>query len=279
MPKLTGAKKAAFLARMEKGRRKAKRAAPAAKRPAAPRKKPVVTRKKTRPASKKRANPALRSKIVDSKKIGKKGHVYKTLATRKDALALARRLNEFEGYKRYNVRDAQKKKSPRRRNGSDDEMDAAARQFEAFHGKPPERIIEIEQAYRYPATFAELGHLKELRFDLNSRNRDFPLTGFGKACQVVCTPDGSNIYFLGGDQSIDFEALDISSDKDFVDLGPCTYIAYHTVKGFHDFAPTTYWHRFGEEDKIMPSLTYDRLNKTLFLVSGNYRVKPEGIVN
>jgi hypothetical protein len=242
MPKLTGAKKAAFLARMAKGRRKAERAAPAAKkRPAAP--------KKKRPAAKKKPNPKPKHKLK--------------MLTRAASKRIAR-----------------PKPNPRRRRNSDDEsMDAASRQFEAFHGKAPERIIEIEQAYRYPGTFAELGHLKELRFDLNSRNRDFPLTGFGKACQVVCTPDGSNIYFIGGDQSIDFEALDIASDKDFVDLGPCGYISYHTVKGFHDFQPTTYWHRFGEEDKIRPSLTYDRLNKTLFLVSGNYRVRPEGIVN
>lgn len=252
MAKLTGAKKAAFLARMEKGRRKAGRAAPAAKkRPAA--------RKKKKPATKKKANPKPKTKS-------------RTRPVSKRAAATLQRVARL-------LKPKKKKRNPRRRNGSDDEMTAAARQFEAFHGKAPERIIEIEQAYRYPATFAELGHLKELRFDLNARNRDFPLTGFGKACQVVCTPDGSNIYFIGGDQSIDFEALDIASDKDFVDLGPCGYISYHTVKGFHDFAPITYYHQFGEEDKIRPSLTYDRLNKTLFLVSGNYRVRPEGIVN
>ena len=126
----------------------------------------------------------------------------------------------------------------------------------------------------------------ELRFWLDDTNRDFPLTRFTdnskdetEHCLVVSTPDGSNIYFIGGDQSIDLESLGIASDKDFIELGPCTYICYHTVKGFHDFAPTNYWHRWGEEDKILPSLVYDRLNKTLFLTSGNYRVRPEGIVN
>jgi hypothetical protein len=239
MAKLTGAKKAAFLARMEKGRRKAGRTKTAKKRPAAPKKKKPATPK---PKVKSRPRPLSKRAAATRKRVAKSNP-----------------------------------RRPRRRN-SDDGMEGAVKQFADFHGKQPTRIIELEQAYRYPAQFAELGKLKELRFDLDSRNRDFPLTGF-KSCQAVCTPDGANIYFLGGDQSIDFEALQIASDKDFVELGPATYIAYHTVKGFHDFQPTTYWHRFGEEDGIRPSLTYDRLNKTLFLVSGNYRVKPEGIVN
>lgn len=169
-------------------------------------------------------------------------------------------------------------KKTRRRNQEGDSMEAARERFRQFHGKEPGRILEYDQSFNYPANFAELGRLKELRFDLDPRNKDFPLTNFGH-CQTVCTGDGSNIYFIGGDQRIDFEALDIASDKDMVELGPCRYIMYHTVKGFHDFEPTDYWHRFGEEDGIFPILTYDRLNHTLFLVSGNYRVRPEGIVN
>ena len=73
--------------------------------------------------------------------------------------------------------------------------------------------------------------------------------------------------------------MGLSSDKDVVEIGPCIYISYRTVKGFHDFEPTTYWHEFGEEDEIYPILCYDRLNQQLFLASGNYRIRPEGIVN
>ena len=75
------------------------------------------------------------------------------------------------------------------------------------------------------------------------------------------------------------EPRDIASDKDMIELGPCMYIEYYTVKGFHDFEPTNYWHLFGEEDEIRPILCYDRLNKQLFLMGGNYTVKYEGIVN
>lgn len=166
----------------------------------------------------------------------------------------------------------------RKKRRNQEDMGGAAAMFESFHQRPPRRTVEYDLRIEYPDTFAELGKLKELRFDLDSANRDFPLVGFG-ACQVVSTPDGENIYFIGGDQKVDLEALDIASDKDLVELGPCTYIMYHAEKGFHDFEPIDYFHRFGEEDGIVPNLVYDRLNKTLMLVSGNYRVRAAGIEN
>lgn len=172
----------------------------------------------------------------------------------------------------------QKRAKNARRRNSNGSIEEASALYESFHGKPPSSISEIEFETRYREHFAELGKLIELQVQLNDDNPDFPFTQFGN-CKVVATPDGENIYFIGGDQSIDLAALDISSNKDCVELGPCTYISYHTKKGFHDFEPTTYWHEFGEEDGIVPRLVYDRLNQRLFLTSGNYRVRPEGIVN
>lgn len=236
MAKLTGAKRKAFLERMEKGRKKAARAKKKASKP-----NPV----------KKKAKATGAKKPSKSRPISKR-----TAATqRKVSKPLAKK-----------------------KRGNPDDVAAAERKFQEFHGKPAGRVIEYEQVYRYPDAYAEMGKLIELRFDLDEDNPGFPLTRF-KGCQAVCTPDGANIYFIGGDQTIDFEALNISSDKDFVQLGPCTYICYHTVKGFHDFDPTDYYHPFGEEDGVLPVLAYDRLNKALFLIGGNYRVRPEGIVN
>jgi hypothetical protein len=236
--KLRGAKKEAFLKRMAAGRKKAAKA---------------------NGGKAKKKNPSVRK----SKKVIAKGFGKDTAA-------------EWAKAKR---RKKAAKKNPRgRRNQEPGSLDAAAQQFERFHGKPPGKVIEYDEQMRYPEHFAELGKLIELRFYLDDANPNFALTRFG-ACQVVSTPDGSNIYFIGGDQSVDLAALNIASDKDLVELGPCTYISYHTIKGFHDFEPTTYFHEFGEEDGIFPSLVYDRLNRRLFLTSGNYRIRPEGIVN
>lgn len=235
MGKLKGAKKAAFLERMAKGRKKAKRA----------------KGQKTR-AKKAKTNPnARRTKKAIGKGFGKQ------LAAE-------------------HIRGKRAAAKSRRRNS--DDMTAAERKYEEFHGRPATRVIDYETAYRYPEHFAEIGKLVELRIELDKLNPEFALVKF-KGTQVVCTPDGANIYFIGGDQSVDFDAMNIASDKDFVELGPCKYICYDTVKGFHDFQQTDYWHLFGEEDNIFPMLVYDRLNKSLFLVGGNYRVRPEGIVN
>lgn len=263
MAKLKGKAKEEFLARMAKGRRKAARTNP--KRKARTKGKRPQSRKTPR-----QKHMAAMQKVVRTGKGQQR--LAKTRARVKNAGPRSVRKSK----------KAMKKFLPgfvrKRRRNQEGGIEEAAQMFEQFHGKPPGRIVEYDQTYTYPGNFAELGKLKELRFDLDSRNKDFPLTNFGQ-CQTVCTPDGSNIYFIGGDQRIDFDALNIASDKDMVELGPATYIMYHTVKGFHDFNPTDYFHRFGEEDGILPVLAYDRLNHTLFLIGGNYRVRPEGIVN
>lgn len=253
MAKLTGKKKTEFLERMAKGRRKAKRAGnPKAK--SGPKK--AAAKKPVKKAAKK--NPA-GTKLRGAKK-----------AEFLERMAKGRRKAKRGG--------SPAKKNGKKKRRNPDTTEAAAQKFAEFHGKQPGRVIEYEQVYKYPENYAEMGKLIELRFDLDDSNEGFPLTGF-KGTRAVCTPDGSNIYFIAGDQAIDFEALNIASDKDMVELGPCVYICYHTVKGFHDFEPIDYEHEFGEEDGITPVLAYDRLNKALFLIGGNYRVRPEGIVN
>jgi len=248
---MTKAEKEAFKKRMAAGRRKAAKA----RGDKNPKRKPAKKK-----AAKKKANPNARK----TKKVIGKG--------------FGRQLAAEHVREKRKAAKARKHTHKKRRRNSEGGMDAAAAQFERFHGKPPGKIVEYVESFRYPDKFAELGKLVELRIFLNDANPEHSFTRFG-GTQVVCTPDGSNIYFLGGDQSVDLSALDIGSDKDYVELGPCIYISYHTIKGFHDFEPTTYWHPFGEEDGIFPTLVYDRLNKRLCLQSGNYRVRPEGIVN
>lgn len=286
MAKLTGAKKAAFLERMAKGRRKAARAN-------------NPKRKGIRPSYKSKTYYIHGGILHYSEDRGWDfdgnhfGHNLTVAQAKKKAKTLskknpnARRTKKAIGkgfgkqlaaeHTRSRKAAAKTRRAGSRRRNSDD-MTAAERKFEEFHGRPATRIIDYETSYRYPEHFAEMGKLVELKFHLDKLNPEFSLVKF-KGTQAVCTPDGQNIYFIGGDQSLDFEAMNIASDKDFVELGPCKYICYDTVKGFHDFQQTDYWHLFGEEDNIFPVLVYDRLNKSLFLVGGNYRVRPEGIVN
>jgi hypothetical protein len=312
--KLTGAKKKAFLERMAKGRRKAARSNPkkkAAKRKPAKKKaaRPAKRKpaKKRKPAARQQNRSIRKSKKVigkgfskpvasewargkrrkarAAKRTARNGNGYvvwptgRPFQTLRQAKAFANKLVR-EGERGVYVENVDTEKTVyrpsgnRKRRNQDDGTDM----YETFHGKKPGRIVEYDELINFPQHFAELGRLVELRINLDSHNRKFPFTSFGN-CKVVCTPDGENIYFVGGDQKIDLGNLDIGGDKDMVELGPCVYICYHTTKDFHDFTPIDYFHEFGEEDGIQPMLAYDRLNQKLFLMGGNYQVKREGIVN
>jgi len=276
MAKLTGAKKKAFLDRMAKGRKKAARAKNPKRK--ATKKKAAKKNPAKKPKKQARKKPAgrapMKSHMTQMKRTVKTG-TSKRGGTAKSKLTKARHTAKKEQRKGYPRGVPNGKKKGRR---NPDDMQGAAELFEQFHQKPPGHIVTYEEMVRYPSHFAELGTLKELRVNLDRLNPEFPLTRFGE-CDVLCTPDGANIYFKGGDQAVDLAALDIHTDKDTVELGPCVYICYHTIKGFHDFAPTNYEHEFGEEDGETPTLCYDCLNKRLFLVGGNYQVKRPGIVN
>jgi hypothetical protein len=176
--------------------------------------------------------------------------------------------------KRPAAKKAKKAAKKRRRNPAE----TGDAMYERFHGRAPERTIEHRQKLSYRDEFAELGKLLELRFRLYGIAQPVPLREFG-ACQVTCTPDGKNIYLLGGNQKVDLSTLGIASDKDYVQLGECTYISYLTRKGFHHFEPIEYQHKFGEENGIRPVLAYDTVNRVLFLLGGDYQCRPEGIVN
>ncbi len=289
---MTNAKKAEFLARMAAGRRKA-----AAKK--RPRKNGVVAdigRKVRRmtPAGKREA-AALRARLealTTGKKNPRKRKTAKKRNSKKAAPAaqIIKRGTGANQYwqvvtagkviAQYNDRNAATRHADtirRARRNPDTEEAAAEALYEDFHGRPSNRTIEYDAPIEYRAELAELGHLKELRYEADE-DHDQPLKAFGR-CQVASTPDGKNLYLTGGNQRVDLESLDIVSDKDYVELGPLTYIEYHTVKGFHDFAPIDYQHDFGEEDGILPVLCYDQLNQALFVMGGNYLVKPEGITN
>jgi hypothetical protein len=168
-------------------------------------------------------------------------------------------------------------KRARRNPGEDSELDQAAALYESFHGKPASKVREF-QAPDTELTLAELGMLRYLivRTPLGKGQ----LT-FSKATRVCSSVSGRQLYFIGGDQSIDLDSLGLEDQagRDHIEIGPCVEIEYHTRKGFHDFAPVDYYHKFGEEDGKRPTLCYDAISENYFLVGGNYEVKPEGIVN
>lgn len=161
-----------------------------------------------------------------------------------------------------------------RRRNPDAELKQGADLYEQFHGKPAARIDEVELESRERKTYTKLGDLVELDIHRGSKlifDKDRPV--------LASDPRGHQLYVLG-DVVMSKESLSgYAADKDLIDLGEASFIVYFTRKGFDNFEPVEYKHKFGEETGERPHLLYDRRNRRLLFAGGAYQVKPEGIVN
>lgn len=166
------------------------------------------------------------------------------------------------------------------RRNPNDGMQGAADLYEDFHGKRSEQITTLIESQRIRSDYAQLGRL--IWIDLNTLTGLRAVLEFGDDTHLCSSPDGRQLFILGGDQTVDLGALDMSSDewmRDSMVLGTAEKITYRTEKGFHDFEEIDYYHKLGEDTGVKPQLVYDTINRRLSLVGGQYLVKPEGIVN
>lgn len=164
----------------------------------------------------------------------------------------------------------------KRRNNS--EAEAARALTEAFHGRPMRSVREVTERYETPTQLADLGRLVLLDVRTSQGRVDL---GRGGNVRVAATGDGRNLYFVGGNQTLDLAQLGLGHvlPRDYVPLGKVRKIVYFTSKDFHNFEPVEYVHKFGEEGGEPPDLVYDTRNRKLLLVGGSYEVRREGIVN
>lgn len=173
-----------------------------------------------------------------------------------------------------------------------DEESRAQLLAEDFHGRPAREVIEVEEEDVYDRHVAVLGYLLELKILMEDDasfvpikfSDDYPEQVDEDTVYVVSNPAGTNLEFIGGDQDIDWQSVDGASQqgKHLVWVGPVHSIAYFTDK-HHLTGPksqrdgTPYEHEFGEDGGELPHLIFDRQNKRLLLVGGDYTVEPEGI--
>lgn len=161
-----------------------------------------------------------------------------------------------------------------RRRNPDAEIEQGSDLYEQFHGKAAERIDEVELESRDRKTYTKLGDLVELDIHRGSK-----LLFDGERPVLASDPRGHQLYVLGGVVLSKDDMDRDAADKDLIDLGEASCIVYFTRKGFDNFEPVEYKHKFGEETGERPHLLYDRRNRRLLFAGGAYQVKPEGIVN
>jgi hypothetical protein len=184
--------------------------------------------------------------------------------------------------------------NPRRRNQgeSGEEMTQAVQLYEAFQGKDADKVIERTISDEMRHNYVALGKLVAVGTGecnvsaerLVSQYDHQPRIDFeGDGVILACSPDGAQLYFIGGRQRLDTGGLNrLAEDpsKDFFDLGECGWVVYAAQKA-PDFESVKYVHKFGEESKTaeVPRLIYDGIREQFFLAGGEYHVDAPGIIN
>lgn len=228
--------------------------------------------RKARPASKKLSTGRRAPRKPATRKPGAR----RPSALKNPAPAAPKARRKHASPSRKGRKPANSRTRPRRRNSEA----TAAGMYEQFHQMPPKKIREVVIADEYPAELADLGRLTMLGIVIAGDSDPTPFEAVGNI-RVMCTADGGQLYFIGGDQSTDLDALglDYQLPKDHVYIGEAELIVYTTRKGFHDFELTDYHHELGEDGGEPPQVHYDTINRRLYLTGGTYQVRREGIVN
>jgi hypothetical protein len=164
------------------------------------------------------------------------------------------------------------RKPPSRRN-----PDAAALS-EAWHGRPPRSARDVEEIEETPDELADLGGLEEL-WVIERDGRHARVIRFGHDVRLAATPDGQQLYLVGGDQSLDLDELGVpqaAQARELVEVGPVWKVVYVTDKA-HAGAPTPapFVHEFGGKNGEVPVLIYNRPNQRMLLAGGVYQIPVE----
>lgn len=171
-------------------------------------------------------------------------------------------------------------------------VDSAAEQsaadlYRKFHGADSDGVTRYVDDMYEPDTFAELGDLISLEVKgthvkkacINAPDPDTnDLHGIVK---LASTPDGKQLYFIGGDQSLPLKELGFENShvRQAMVIGVLAKVTYRTRKGFDKFESIDYYHELGEETGEPPYLLYDPVNKHMYVAGGDYKILPAGITN
>lgn len=166
--------------------------------------------------------------------------------------------------------------------------EGAAEMYESFHGKPSEGTLTVEESIHEHENLATLGVLISLTVatisgleavigmtDKDARQLDFDETVADPDTMYLSTnEDGTQLYIVGGDQSLDLDALKLADmERDDMVIGSLVELTYRTRKKFDKFQLTDYFHELGEETGELPLLRYEPRSPHLYITGGNYKIK------
>ena len=178
-------------------------------------------------------------------------------------------------------------RSKRKRNPPNPESESRD-MYEAVHGKPAESQVVVKEEFHRHEHLATLGVLVEFwvapitmpgmgkKVETSDPNRDFDEVGADENTVFLAANEaGTQLYFVGGDQSLDLDKLKFTGDwvKDSMVIGVVYELTYRTRKKFDKFKLTEYYHELGEETGDQPMLVYDSLSPHCSISGGKYKIK------
>ena len=183
---------------------------------------------------------------------------------------------------------------PRKRNPDSERVSGASvAAYRDFHGMDPSEVIRVQESNAERHEYVALGELVELSgrwtdggtFNIrDGKAYRTPAGTWSEATDIKLAqnPEGTQLYFIGGNQSAVMNYLVESgadTSKDFIEIGEATRVIYETRKQEDGGHVNHYDHKLGERGGKTPILFFDKIKRKMFLVGGSYRIKPEGIVN
>ena len=150
-------------------------------------------------------------------------------------------------------------------------MEQAVQLYQSFHGKDPKEISERQESAAMRLEYVFLGALDYILFR-TPLDEDAKINFDGEGVKLASSPDGKQLYLIGGNQNILPLLDEDSQQKDFIDLGDALEVQYVARKIHGKFQPVSYYHKFGEKTGSLPRLFFDKLKKRIFFSGGDYKI-------
>ncbi|MGH9406778.1 MAG: hypothetical protein ACRD3D_13200 [Terriglobia bacterium] len=202
---------------------------------------------------------------------------------------------------------------PSRRARNVSELAEAQRLYETFQGRAADQVTTLDEPDAAREDLAALGWLIELVFYPRSRNTEpLDVEELGKVRRpketetrdwddvasdlgvslvvlnfehdkvcVASNAAGTQLYLVGGNQDVSgtLDEFDADDTKDFIELGDLAALTYLASKAQSNFEPMEWEHVLGEESGIAPFGYWNKLERRIYLVGGEYRVEEPGLIN
>ena len=152
-------------------------------------------------------------------------------------------------------------------------MDFADRETAIKHRDDLERLGHKTSLRRAPGGGYELAYTA-----MPIKKNPGPSSQSTGPVYLTSNEDGTQLFIVGGDQSLDLPGLGITgpaADKELVTIGNVTNIVYHAHKIFDGKREEyDYTHKLSEDTHgPLPVLIYDRINQQLKLSGGEYKIE------